>query len=38
LGEAVQWSNASGDVSTATAFRLDGLLDPRVEFLVLGHP
>jgi len=27
LGEAVQWSNASGDVSTATAFRLGRMCD-----------
>jgi len=27
LGEAVQWSNASGDVSTATAFRSGRMCD-----------
>jgi hypothetical protein len=31
LGEAVQWSNASGDVSTATAFRLGRMCDPATH-------
>jgi hypothetical protein len=31
LGEAVEWSNASGDVSTATAFRLGRMCDPATH-------